>query len=38
MRYAFTSMAWRRPSLTMLNESEVTKIATPGSAQISGCT
>ena len=28
-----TSMAWRRPSLTRLKESEVMKIATPGSAQ-----
>ena len=31
--HACTSMAWRSPSLTRLKDSEVMKIASPGSAQ-----
>ncbi len=34
--HAFTSIARRSPSLTRLNEIEVTKIAAPGSAHTQG--
>ena len=33
MLYTRTSIAWRSPSLTRLKDSEVMKIASPGSAQ-----
>jgi hypothetical protein len=36
--HAFTSMAERSPSLSMLKEIEVRKIITPGSAATQGCT
>src|SRR5271156_3195986 len=37
-RYIRTSIAARHPSLTRLNEIDVTKIAAPGSAQTRGTT
>jgi len=38
VRYIRTSIAARNPSLTRLQQIEVMKIATPGSAQTSGTT